>query len=346
MSEAGEARGPVDAGASGAPARARMSNFAEDTAALPSYARIERHPGGTLRRWWLHLMLRLTARRMKVLGVDITVLRAQMARFDAKIARVDPETRRAPVDCAGVAAEWIDVPESRPERMLLYLHGGAFMFRYPGTHAGMVSRWCRALGARALLPDYRLAPEHPYPAAPDDCHAAYRWLLAQGHDPRHIVIAGDSAGGNLTLVTLQRIRAAGEPLPACAVVLSPVVDFTLSSRSMVTHERRDPIFRLASLVLMRGMYARPEQFLDPGVSPLFGDFSGLPPLLFQAGSLEALQDESVRAAQRAHAAGVFVELEIWERMAHVFQAQPLLPQAGEALGNIVRFIGARAGWTR
>jgi acetyl esterase/lipase len=302
------------------------------------------YPGGNWRRWWLHATLRLTAKRMRVVDADVATLRAQQAAFDARFGRLDPEARQSPVDCDGAAAEWIDVPESRPDRVLLYLHGGAFMFRFPRTHPGMAARWCRRLGARALMVDYRLAPEHRFPAAPDDCHRAYRWLLAQGVDPRCIAIAGDSAGGNLALVTLHRIKAAGEPMPACAVLLSPAVDFTLSSKSLVTNERRDPIFALSALVALRGLYASPQHYLDPSVSPLYADYSGFPPLLFQAGDLEVLRDESMRAAERAHAAGVQVELEIWKDMAHVFQALPL-PQAGAATRSIVRFIRRHTGWS-
>lgn len=158
--------------------------------------------------------------------------------------------------------------------------------RTPVDAAGVAAEWIEA-------------PEHPFPAGADDCHATYRWLLAQGYHPRNIVIAGDSAGGNLSLVTLQRIKAAGEPQPACAVLLSPVVDFTLSSKSLVTNDRPDPMFKSAALVGLRALYAQPQQFLDPSVSPLFGDFAGLPPLLFQAGSTERLRDESLRAAARA-----------------------------------------------
>lgn len=311
----------------------------------PPYVRHIVHPGGSLRRWWLHLMLRMTVKRMPVLDVDVAVLRAKQAGLDARFARIDPTARRTPVDCGGVVAEWIEVPETRPDRVLLYFHGGAFMFRFPSTHAGIVARWCRPLGARTLMVDYRLAPEHPFPAAVEDCHAAYRWLLAQGQDPRQIMLGGDSAGGNLVLTTLHRIKAAGEPMPACAVLLSPVVDFTMSGRSIIANEKSDPMFALSGLLAMRSLYAQPERFLDPSVSPLFGDFAGFPPLLFQVGGIELLVDESMRAAARAHAAGVAVEVEVWARMAHVFQAFAQLPQAGAADERIVRFAREHAGWT-
>jgi epsilon-lactone hydrolase len=211
-------------------------------------------------------------------------------------------------------------------------------------HANLTVRCCRALGARALMVDYRLAPEHRYPAAPDDCYAVYRWLLAQGFDARNIVIAGDSAGGNLALATLHRIKAAGEPLPACTVLLSPFVDFTLSSPSLVLNESSDPVFTLAGIAGLRRHYVAPESFLEPCASPLFGDFEGLPPMLFQVGSTEMLRDEATRAAAKAYAAGVMVELEVWDRMPHVFQVFPILPQATAAIESIVRFISEHTDW--
>lgn len=310
---------------------------------LPPYIQRINSPGGVLKRTWLYTLLRLTAKRMSYIDANIGTLRAEQRKWDDRFARIDPRVRRTPVRGNGFSGEWIDCPEALPDRVLLYLPGGAFLFCWPGVHAAMIARWCARLKARALMVDYRLAPEHPFPAAPDDCHSAYCGLLAQGHDARNIVLAGDSAGGNLALVTLQRANAAGQPLPACSVLLSAGVDFTLSSRSMVTNEGSDPMFDLPELVALRGFYAPPERYLDPGVSPLFGSFAGLPPLLFQVGGIEVLLDESTRAAARAHAAGVAVEVEIWEHMGHVFQALPL-PQAGAALERIAHFIGVHAGW--
>jgi len=313
------------------------------SAQLPDYATFVSPREGTRQRMWLNTMLRLTAKRLGI-DRDIASLRATQAGFDARLGAVDPEVRKTPVDCAGVASEWIEVPAMQPGRTLLYLHGGAFMFRFPKTHTGLVGRWCKRLGARALMPDYRLAPEHRFPAGLDDCHTAYRWLLLQGCDPKTIVVAGDSAGGNLALAMLHRIKQSGEPLPACAVLLSPVVDFTLSGRSVFANAKRDPVFGLAALLAMRAVYAPSERFLDPAVSPLYGDFHGLPPLLFQVGSTEMLLDESTRAAEKAHASGVPTELEIWDRLPHVFQAIPSLPQTALATDRIVRFIAAHTGW--
>ena len=204
----------------------------------------------------------------------------------------------------------------------------------------------RQYGARALIPDYRLAPEHPYPAAPDDCQTSYRWLLAHGRDARSVVFVGDSAGGNLALVTLHRAVLASAPLPACAVLLSPGVDCTLESPSMVDNQHSDPMLSLPNLVVLRDCYVpSPELYTDPDVSPLFADFTGFPPLFMQAGSSEILRDEAVRTAQRAHAAGVDVELELWPQTPHAFQMASFLPEAAQAIDQIVAFVVARTGWT-
>lgn len=293
----------------------------------------------------LSALLRFVARNPLLQDTDIAALRSRYEAIDARHFPVEPWVTREPVTCNGVNAEWVSVPESRPNRVLLYLHGGSFAFRFPNAYASFAARLCRRFEARALIPDYRLAPEHPFPAAPDDCHAAYRWLLASGQAPRDIVSIGDSAGGNLALVTMQRALRLGEPLPACAVLLSPAVDSTLASPSMVDNEERDPTIRLRSLLVLRHHYApSPELYTHPEVSPLFADFAGYPPLFLQAGSSEMLRDEAIRTAQKANAAGVHVELELWPETPHVFQIASFLPESARALDHIARFVLARTGW--
>jgi monoterpene epsilon-lactone hydrolase len=310
----------------------------------PSYRRvIERRR--SWRSYALNALLRLLRGRLAP-DADLVALRRYYERLDARQFGVDRTVGRTPVDCGGVIGEWIAVPETRHERVILYLHGGSFAFRFPNAYAALAARLCRRLNARALLPDYRLAPEHPFPAAPDDCHAAYRWLLATGVDPKQIVLAGDSAGGNLALVTLHRVLAAGEPLPACAILLSPAVDCTLGSPSMIANHDVDPMLQLANLLVLRRHYVpSPALYAHPEVSPLFGDFTGFPPLFLQAGSTELLRDEATRTAEKAHAAGVDVELELWLGVPHVFQIAGFLPEAALAINHIARFVRMRTGWS-
>jgi acetyl esterase/lipase len=299
----------------------------------------------SLRSRALTALLRLISRRPLRQNADLAALRRRYEDFDARHFAVDKSVVREPVDCDGVAAEWVRVPETRPGRTLLYLHGGSFAFRFPNAHAAFAARLCRRLGARALIPDYRLAPEHTFPAAPDDCHRVYRWLLSSGCNPDEVVFVGDSAGGNLVLVTLHRALQASEPLPACAVLLSPAVDCTLDSHSMVDNEDRDPMFRLSSLLVLRRHYVpSPQLYTHPEVSPLFADFAGFPPLFLQAGSSEMLRDEALRTASKAHAAGVDVEVEVWPETPHVFQVASFLPESALAIDHIARFVVARTGW--
>jgi epsilon-lactone hydrolase len=293
----------------------------------------------------LGALLRLALREPLACDADIALLRRRYEAFDARYFQPERSVVREAVDCNGVPAEWISVPQTRPGRVIFYLHGGSFAFRFPNAHAAFAARLCRRLGARALIPDYRLAPEHPFPAAPDDCLTAYRWAVANGCDARGMVFLGDSAGGNLALVTLSRTRRANEPLPSCAVLLSPAVDCTFESRSLVDNAELDPMLSLADLSVLRGRYLpSAELYLDPDASPLFADFTGFPPLFLQAGSSELLRDEAVRTSQRAHAAGVDVELELWPETPHNFQMLPFLPEATLAIDQIVRFVVAHAGW--
>lgn len=312
--------------------------------ALPAYARIVVDKRAPFIRAILYLILRYVIKRSMKPDADILKLRAMQLRADQKYAHPAADAVMTPVDCDGVKANWITLPGARPERVIFYLHGGAWMFNFPRTYAAMLGRWARLLNARVLMVDYRLAPEHRYPAGANDCETAYRWLLAQGIDSKQIVIGGDSAGGNLTLTTLLRLKSANQPLPACAVALSPFVDFTLSSPSMITNEKIDPMFTLEAMLGLRPHYLDPQDFLNVDASPIFGDFSGLPPIFFQSSNTEMLRDESVRAAARAHQHGVTVELELWQHLPHVFQALQKLPQADAAMQSIVRFIKSHTGW--
>ncbi|MDU9393926.1 alpha/beta hydrolase [Pseudomonas sp. zfem002] len=302
-------------------------------------------PEGRWKSRLVNLALRLLVKSGHGLNIDIGKLRKQFDRLDGQAPKAFPaNVRRDAVNCNGVAAQWLTPTDCRPERVLLYIHGGAFVAYTPEVYAAMVASWCQPLKARALLVDYRLAPEHPFPAALNDALKAYRWLQNQGIRPENIVIAGDSAGGNLVLSLLQRLRDDREVAPGCAVLLSPFLDFTLSGASALGNARHDPIFTPAFAIGIRTFYAPAETHGLPAVSPLFGSFAGLPPLLFQVGSTEMLLDDSVRAAAKAAAAGVPVQLEVWKRLPHVFQMMPALPQALAAQRNIIGFVNRYTAW--
>lgn len=246
-------------------------------------------------------------------------------------------TQSEKVTANGVPAEWITGPGAEGAGTLLYLHGGGYVIGSVNTHRGLVSRLSTASGMRALSADYRLAPEHPFPAAVDDAVAAYRWLLANGAQPETTVIAGDSAGGGLTFATLVALRDAGEPLPAAAVALSPWVDLEGIGESMTTNAAGDPMVQKAGLQQMAQVYLGGADPRTPLAAPLYADLVGLPPLLIQVGTAETLLDDSNRIAAKAKAAGVEVTLEPWEDMIHVWQIFPV-PEADQAIERLGQFI--------
>jgi phosphinothricin tripeptide acetyl hydrolase len=222
--------------------------------------------------------------------------------------------------------------------VVLYLHGGGYVIGSPRSHRHLAAAIAGAAAARALLLDYRLAPEHPYPAALEDATAAYRWLLAQGIAPGRVVIAGDSAGGGLTVATLLALREAGVPLPAAGVCISPWVDLTCGGSSYVSKADADPIVQRAGVEQMARAYLGSTAPREPLASPLFADLRGLPPLLIHVGSEEVLLDDSVQLAERARAAGVDTTLEVYERMIHVWHwFLPMLDEAQTAVEAIGRF---------
>lgn len=221
--------------------------------------------------------------------------------------------------------------------LILYFHGGGYALGSITTHRELMARLAVATGSRVVGVNYRLAPEDPYPAAVDDAVTAYRWLLAQGIDPERIVIAGDSAGGGLSLAALLRLREAGDPLPRAVVLLSPWTDLTISGETVASRADADPMISADALKLMSEAYAK-GQSQNPEVSPLCADLSGLPPMLIQVGDAEALLDDSRRLAAAVEEAGGRAELEIFDRMLHVFHAFPQLPEAGTALERIAAFL--------
>ena len=272
-------------------------------------------------------------------------LRGRMAKMDA-MAKIPRGFSVREEELNGVPAHWLSGPNSKKERIMLHFHGGGFATRSPNVHARPLASLAKPLGATGLLPLYRLAPENPYPAAVEDCFATYRWLLDQGHSAQNITFSGDSAGGCLALVVLARAREEGLPLPSCAVLMSPSTDVTLSGASVEKNKDNDPVATRSGLDLVVKSYLNGADPSHPHISPLFGDFTGFPPLLFQVGDTEMLLDDSTRAAEKALAAGVQVTCEIWEKMPHVFQAFEFLPESRQAIRNIVEFARLHTGWPR
>jgi epsilon-lactone hydrolase len=253
--------------------------------------------------------------------------------------RVASDVKCEPVDAGGVKAEWIVPPGAADDRVVLYLHGGGYVMGSINTHRAMIARIARAAKARALALDYRMAPEHPFPAAVEDATAAYRWLLAQGYKPGKIAISGDSAGGGLTLATLLSLRDARTPLPAAAAPISPWTDMEGTGASVKTRAAKDPMVGSSNLLPMAKMYIGDQDPKNPLASPLHGDYRGLPPLLIQVGDAEILLDDSTRVAERAKAAGVKVDLEVWDEMMHVWHVfAKILPEGQQAIDKIGEFV--------
>jgi epsilon-lactone hydrolase len=242
------------------------------------------------------------------------------------------------IEVAGLPAEWI-TPPAYDERIILYLHGGAYSVGSCASHRGIAAHIARASRARALLPEYRLAPEHRFPAALDDVIAVYRELLEDGMTPESIVLAGDSAGGGLALSTMVTLRDRGEPLPAAAVLLSPWTDLAATGESLQSCADRDPWLRPDRVAPTAARYYGDADPNHPLVSPLYADLCGLPPFLIQVGDHEILLSDSTRLAERAENAGVDVTLEVWEGMWHVWHAMVrLVPESQQAIDRIGHFV--------
>ena len=241
-----------------------------------------------------------------------------------------------------VPAEWGKSPAADSRRTILYLHGGGYVIGSLNSHRNLVAELGRAAHARTFAIDYRLAPEAPFPAAADDALAAYRFLLASGLNAKDIAIAGDSAGGGLTVATLIAARDAGLPQPACGVCISPWADLELRGESMTTKQGEDPMLPKALLELWSNTYRGKASARTPLVSPLYANLKGIAPLLIQVGSAEVLLDDAIRLAGAAGAQEVSVRLEVWPEMLHVWHMfHPILAEGRRGLGVAGEFIRER-----
>jgi acetyl esterase/lipase len=267
--------------------------------------------------------------------VDLAQRRARLDGLGSRYT-LPSDVRVEPVEFGGVRAEWTSTPNADPQRALLFFHGGGYISGSLDSHRHMIAQAGREAGARTLAVAYRLAPEHPYPAALDDAVAAYHYLLASGLQPASVAVSGESAGGGLVLAMLMHVRAAGVALPACVWCSSPWVDLTMSGATMETKAAVDPLISGPYLAELAAAYLHGMDPRAPLVSPLYGDLAGLPPLLIQCGSDETLLADAVRLAAVAGAAGVRVTLDIWPDMIHAF---PLFYQEVDAGKRALAAVG-------
>jgi acetyl esterase/lipase len=244
------------------------------------------------------------------------------------------------VSAAGVDGEWISPAHAPQDKAILYCHGGGFRIGSVISHRDLIAQIAIASGCRVLAINYRLAPEHRYPAALDDALTAYGWMLGQGLAPGNVAFAGDSAGGNLVLAAMLALRERRLPLPVSAVLMSPWTDLAATGASYVSRAEADPIHqRPMILALAKNYLGGQGDPYDPLVSPLYADLGGLPPLLIQVGDRETVLDDSVMFADMARAAGIDVTLEVWDGMIHVFQMfSAELPEAHRAIASIATFL--------
>ena len=247
------------------------------------------------------------------------------------------------VDADGVPAEWVAASDAG-NGAILYLHGGGYVTGSVISHRGMAANLSRSSGCRVLTIDYRLAPEHKHPAQVEDAHTAYRWMLNNGVDASSLVVAGDSAGGGLTVATLLAAREAGDPMAAAGVCMSPWVDMEVIGESMTTKAGADPMVQREGILDMATHFLGDGDRRDPLAAPLHADLSGLPPLLIIVGTSETLLDDAVRLHEKAEAARVDSTLEIWEDMIHIWPwFTPFLPEGQQAMEQMGDFIKEQVG---
>jgi monoterpene epsilon-lactone hydrolase len=256
------------------------------------------------------------------------------------MTKIPKDAKCEPLNAAGIPAEWISVPESKSSKIVLYFHGGGYIAGSIDSHRDLCIRIARASKTRVLLIDYRLAPEHLFPAALEDAIKVYQWLISsKGINSKKIIIAGESAGGGLTIATLIKLKNENINLPKAAICLSPFMDLAVTGDSVKTKAEIDPMVTKEDLEFCAKQYLGDQDRKNPFASPLYADLQDLPPLLIQVGSSEVLLDDSLRFVDRAKNAGAEVSLEVWDEMIHMFQLYAyVVPEGQEAINKIGEFI--------
>lgn len=295
----------------------------------------------SIRASLLNFLMRRTTKKQLAAAEDAAALREQMAKAGGMGPKVPGHIQIETIEVEGVPCEWIG-PEG--ETALMYLHGGGYIFGGLDSHRDIAWRIAEASGMRVLNVDYSLAPEHPFPRALEDATACYRWLVDQGFAGEKLAIAGDSAGGGLALATMMNAKNLGMPLPHTAVLLSPWCDLSLSGDSMTLNAEADPVLPPAGLEFFARCYLGDRDPRAPFASPLFGDLSGLPPMMIMVGSTEILLSDSRRLADKINEAGGEAQLDIWPNMPHIFPVfAARLPEGKQAVAKFCEFLKQRAG---
>ena len=292
----------------------------------------------SLRAELLRAALRLVKRLGKGREMPLDIARRRLRRLESLVPGPPKGTRTETIDAGGVNAVKITVPRARDDACVLHFHGGGYVIGTAPLYRDFTWRIGAAARSAVLYFDYRLAPEHPFPAALDDAVTVYRWLAARV-DPKLIAFVGDSAGGGLVLGTLYKLRDEGLPLPAAAVAISPWTDLALTGPSLQSNAAADPMMEVTHLPRIADFYLAGADARHPYASPLYGDGSGLPPTLIQVGSDEILHDDAVRTAERLKATGCDAAIEIWPRMPHAWHLYArILPEGREAIARAGQFV--------
>ncbi|MEH7180339.1 alpha/beta hydrolase [Neobacillus vireti] len=278
------------------------------------------------------------AKKLNLEEKDINESRKIIDTFARKFSKLPKNSNVDPIKINGIYAEWISNNQTKEGKVILYLHGGGYSYCSADTHRSLAARIMIEAGVKVLLPEYRLAPEHPFPAAIEDTITIYRWLLNQGYSSSNIIFAGDSAGGGLTVAATLVLRDQYEPLPAALVCLSPWVDLTSSGDSYRKNSEKDPYLRCDLVQKTAQLYAADESLDNCFISPIFADLCGCPPMFIQAGSIEILLSDAQLLADKARQAGVDVHFKVWDGMWHVWQISNRLPEAKKATREIGQFI--------
>lgn len=290
---------------------------------------------------FIEKMIKLSVKRMAKKGIRKTGMGERRQRFNefgAKLGKLPKGCMRESCKIGGLYSEWLSFADTKDDKVILYLHGGAYEYGSADTHRVLAARIGKASGTKVLLPEYRLAPEHPFPAAVEDAVLVYHWLLERGYKSSNIIFAGDSAGAGLSMAAVLKLREQNDPLPAAVICLSPWADLTSSGESYEKNRKLDPYLNPEAVRKAAAMYAGDKPLNHPMISPVFADLTDFPPLFIQSGSHEILQSDAEMLAAKARLAGVDVTLKIWEGMWHVWQIfGGVLPEARKAIREIGHF---------